>query len=172
MLGLGLRPGAVLSTMRRGHSSSARRGLKMGATELLAYAEDVFPQVRGQFSILNLTESSILVRMHVGEQHLRPGGIVNGPAMFTLADCTMYFLTLAHAGRVPLAVTTNCSIDFLRKPEPADMFARARLLKLGRTLCVGDALLFSDGAEDRPVARASLTYAIPQPQGLSEQSAD
>ena len=52
-------------------------------------------------------------------------------------------------------------MDFLRKPAATDMFARARLLKLGKTLCVGDALLFNEGAEDAPVARASLTYAIP-----------
>ena len=41
-----------------------------------------------------------------------------------------------------------------------DLIARARLLKLGRSLAVGDVLIFSEGAE-APVARASLTYSIP-----------
>jgi acyl-coenzyme A thioesterase PaaI-like protein len=62
---------------------------------------------------------------------------------------------------VALAVTTNCSIDFMRKPAAgADLLAEARLLKLGRTLAVGDVLIFSEGGED-PVARATLTYSIP-----------
>ena len=60
-----------------------------------------------------------------------------------------------------LAVTTNCAIDFMRKPHAGlDLLAEARVLKLGRTLAVGDVLLFSEGGPD-PVARASLTYAIP-----------
>ena len=54
----------------------------------------------------------------------------------------------------------NCSIDFLRKPLPGELRAEARVLKLGRSLSVGDVLVFSDG-HDGPVARASLTYSIP-----------
>ena len=40
------------------------------------------------------------------------------------------------------------------------MIAKCRLLKLGRTLAVGDVLMYSDGAED-PVARATMTYSLP-----------
>ena len=57
-------------------------------------------------------------------------------------------------------MTTNCSIDFLRKPAPGELRAKARVLKLGRSLSVGDVLVFSDG-HDGPVARAGLTYSIP-----------
>jgi acyl-coenzyme A thioesterase PaaI-like protein len=58
-------------------------------------------------------------------------------------------------------VTTNCSIDFMRKPVAnTDLIAKGRLLKLGKQLSVSDVLLFSEG-QDKPVARASLTYAIP-----------
>ena len=81
--------------------------------------------------------------------------------MFGLADVSAYLVTLAMIGPKALAVTTNCSIDFMRKPvADADLIARARLLKLGKRLSVTDVLLFSDG-NDQPVARASLTYAIP-----------
>jgi acyl-coenzyme A thioesterase PaaI-like protein len=62
---------------------------------------------------------------------------------------------------VALAVTTNCAIDFMRKPEAGrNLVARARLLKLGRVLAVGDVLIYSEGQE-APVARAGLTYSIP-----------
>jgi uncharacterized protein (TIGR00369 family) len=101
------------------------------------------------------------VRLPVAERHLRPGGTVSGPTMFALADVAIYLMILSRIGPVALAVTTNCAIDFLRKPPAGrDLVARARLLKLGRTLAVGDVLIHSDGA-DEPVARASLTYSIP-----------
>lgn len=81
--------------------------------------------------------------------------------MFGLADVAAYVVTLAHIGPKALAVTTNCSIDFMRKPEAGvPLIAKARLLKLGKQLSVTDVLLFSEGL-DAPVARASLTYAIP-----------
>ncbi|PZO63461.1 MAG: thioesterase, partial [Pelagerythrobacter marensis] len=97
----------------------------------------------------------------VAERHLRPGGTVSGPTMFELADLAMYAAVLAQVGRVPLAVTTGASIDFLRKPAAGrDLVAECRMLKLGRVLAVGDVLIRSEG-DEAPVARASLTYSIP-----------
>jgi uncharacterized protein (TIGR00369 family) len=81
--------------------------------------------------------------------------------MFALADVAVYLAILSRLGPVALAVTTNCSIDFMRKPKAGvDLLAQTRLLKLGRSLAVGDVLIRSEGMAD-PVARAGLTYAIP-----------
>ncbi|MGL4281424.1 MAG: PaaI family thioesterase [Albidovulum sp.] len=100
-------------------------------------------------------------RERVAERHLRPGGTVSGPTMFGLADVAVYLAILARIGPVALAVTTNGSIDFLRKPAAGvDLLGEARLLKLGRVLAVGDVLIRSEGMEE-PVARAGLTYSIP-----------
>ncbi|MDT4890425.1 hypothetical protein FQZ97_1272630 [compost metagenome] len=58
-------------------------------------------------------------------------------------------------------MTTNASIDFMRKPEAGrDLLAECRILKLGRILAVGEVLIRSEGAEE-PVARCSMTYSIP-----------
>jgi acyl-coenzyme A thioesterase PaaI-like protein len=65
---------------------------------------------------------------------------------------------------VALAVTTNLSINFLRKPPPADLRATARLLKLGSRLAVGDVHIAS-AAGGGLVAQASVTYALPPPSG-------
>jgi uncharacterized protein (TIGR00369 family) len=68
---------------------------------------------------------------------------------------------LSRLGPKALAVTTNCSLDFMRKPEAGvDVVAHAKLLKLGRSLAVGDVHMFSDGS-DKMVARSTMTYAIP-----------
>lgn len=133
----------------------------MDKAALEAFLKRDFMQVAEDFDIVAVTEVGLDVRMRVATRHLRPGGTVSGPSMFALADVAMYLAILSRIGPVALAVTTNCAIDFLRKPEAGrDLIAVARLLKLGRQLVVGDVLLYSDGRAE-PVARAGLTYAIP-----------
>ncbi|WP_425090252.1 PaaI family thioesterase [Tropicimonas sp. S265A] len=135
--------------------------LAMDAGALDAFLKAEFPQVGDDFDILEVTEDRLRVGLRVADRHLRPGGTVSGPTMFALADVGIYLAILSRIGPKALAVTTNCSIDFMRKPEAGrGMIAEARLLKLGRVLAVGDVLLFSEG-QDAPVARASLTYSIP-----------
>lgn len=138
--------------------------LQMTAVELASFLDAEFPQVTGDFAIEELGEMRIRTRLMVRERHLRPGGTVSGPSIFALADVSVYLAVLAMIGPQGLAVTTNCSIDFMRKPAAgADLIAECRLLKLGRVLAVGEVLIFSDGG-DAPVARASMTYSIP-PKG-------
>ena len=77
-----------------------------------------------------------------------------------LADFTLYAAILGSIGKVPLAVTTNFAINFLQRPEPGDLRAEARLLKLGRQLAVGEVFLFSVGHHE-PVAQVTGTYSLP-----------
>ena len=135
--------------------------LMMDSDALQAFLQDAFEQVAGEFAIDAVSESEITVRLMVQNKHLRPGGTVSGPSIFALADVSAYLATLSMIGPQALAVTTNCSIDFMRKPAAGvDLIAKARLLKLGKILSVTDVLVFSEGG-DAPVARASLTYSIP-----------
>ncbi len=132
----------------------------MTINELQKFLQQEFPQVADQLTIESVTGSSSRIRCRTMDANLRPGGTVAGPTLFMAADVAMYLVVLMAVGFKPLAVTTNCSIDFMRKPAKRDIIAEARLLKLGRRLTVGDVFLYSDGQSD-PVARASLTYAIP-----------
>ncbi|WP_254054629.1 PaaI family thioesterase [Roseovarius sp. EL26] len=133
----------------------------MNIEELNSFVDKEFPQVRGEFTIEDLGEMRIRTRMAVTERHLRPGGTVSGPSIFALADVSVYLVVLAMLGPKGLAVTTSSSMDFMRKPAAGqDLIAECRLLKLGRVLAVGEVLVFS-GNDDRPVARASMTYSIP-----------
>ncbi|MFV0513193.1 MAG: PaaI family thioesterase [Jhaorihella sp.] len=140
--------------------------LAMTATEVMDYMAAEFPQVRDEFAIDALSEDRLTMRLLVGDRHLRPGGTVSGPSMFALADCAVYAMVLARVGRKALAVTTSCSMDFMRKPAAGvDVIAECRLLKLGRALAVGDLLLYS-GGQGAPVARATMTYSIPPDTGV------
>lgn len=139
--------------------------IKIGAEEMAGYLDEVFPQVKGMFAIDEISEARVLMRLHEDERHLRPGGTVSGPAMFSLADVAAYVATMSRVGREALAVTTHCSIDFMRKPAAGvDLLAEARVLKMGKALSVTDVLLYSEGMAE-PVAHASLTYSIPPKRG-------
>ena len=135
--------------------------IMMDAGALTVFMKDVFKQVADEFAIDHVSETDLTTRLLVEDRHLRPGGTVSGPSIFALADVSAYLMTLARIGPKALAVTTNCSIDFMRKPEAGvNLVAKTRLLKLGKLLSVCDVMVFSEGM-DQPVARASLTYAIP-----------
>jgi uncharacterized protein (TIGR00369 family) len=137
----------------------------MDADAMNDFLAKVFPEVVDEFHVDAVSEEEVVLRLRVGPQHLRPGGTVSGPSMFGLADVTAYLVTLSRIGPRALAVTTNCSIDFMRKPAAGvDLLGKGRLLKLGKQLSVSDVLLYSEGME-APVARASLTYAIPPAGG-------
>lgn len=135
--------------------------MKMDIDALRAFLVRDFPQVATDFEFVEAAPPFVTLALIASDQHLRPGGTVSGPSMFGLADVTAYFCVLAALGPVALAVTTNCSIDFMRKPAPGRLLCRMELLKLGRALAVCEGRIFSEGHEDKPVARASLTYSIP-----------
>lgn len=120
-----------------------------------------FPQVADEFEVMSIAPRRLTMRLVPGAQHLRPGGTISGPTMFSLADCAVYLAIIAHVGEEALAVTTNASIDFMRKPAADQpLVAEVTLLKLGRRLVVGDAGIRNPGASDL-VARATLTYSRP-----------
>ena len=108
--------------------------LKMTKTDLQAFLVDHFPQVAQDFTVIEVTEATTKIRMHISDSNLRPGGTVSGPSMFTLADVSIYLAILAKIGPKALAVTTSCSIDFMRKPAAhADLIATESSHSVGNT---------------------------------------
>jgi uncharacterized protein (TIGR00369 family) len=112
------------------------------------------------FRVERLEPGSVTARMSYDTGHLRPGGTIAGPALMALADYTMYAVVLSLVGPVELAVTTNLTCNFLRRPQPADILSEGRILKLGKRLAVGEVTLFADGGAE-PVAHVTATYSIP-----------
>ena len=113
----------------------------MSAPEVLAYLDEVFPQIKANgdnITVVDVAPGTALVRLEADTKHLRPGGTVSGPT---------------------LAVTTNLNINFLMKPEPGPLDATATILKLGKRLVVTDIAISDSGGE--LVAHATATYSIP-----------
>ncbi len=135
--------------------------LTMDVAALMAFLASDFAEVADNFIVERADEAGLDLRLQVASRHLRPGGTVSGPTIFALADMAVYLAILSQIGPKALTVTTNASIDFLRKPAAGtDLIGTARILKLGRVLAVGDVLIYSQGMAE-PVARATLTYSIP-----------
>jgi len=127
--------------------------------EIEAFLAAEFPQ--SSFDLAEFCNESITIRQRVNDSDLRPGGTVSGPTMMALADYAIYVAVLREIGLVALAVTTSFNINFLRKPRAGkSIFANCHILKLGKTLAIGEVSIYSDGLED-PVAHAVGTYSIP-----------
>lgn len=133
---------------------------KVTQQELAQFLKQEFPQNKA--TIESVGHRMATVRHAVGEAELRPGGTVAGPVMMTVADVALYVAILGEIGIVPLTVTTSLNINFMRKPESDKaIIGVCRLLKLGKTLAVGEVTIYSEGVDD-PVAHAVGTYAIPR----------
>ena len=148
------------------HTPERRREPALTHNELERFLRNEFPQVFNAGSGLTIEEiwhGAARVRQAYREDFIRPGGTISGPTMMALADFAMYVAVLASIGPVPLAVTTNLSINFLRKPGAADLLAEAKLMKLGKRLAVGEVAIWSVGGVEL-VAHATSTYSIPSTQ--------
>ena len=136
----------------------------MSAEEIGKVLSAEFPQAFYPgcgLTIEKVEHGDVRVRRAYHEEHLRPGGTISGPTMMELADFSMYVAVFSAVGPQSLAVTTNLTINFLRKPAQADLIADARLMKIGKRLAVGEVIIRSAGA-DEPVAHVTSTYSLPQ----------
>ena len=131
--------------------------------EITAFLKTEFPQ--SKCSVDAVGDKSATIRHNIGEAELRPGGTVSGPVMMFVADVALYVAILGEIGIVPLTVTTSLNINFLRKPAANKaIIGKCKLIKVGRSLAIGEVSIYSEGSEDEDdmVAHAVGTYAIPR----------
>jgi uncharacterized protein (TIGR00369 family) len=135
----------------------------MTAGEVNELLKSVYPQLNDKFPFYETVDvfpGGCTVRLNADERHLRPGGTVSGPSLFTLADIGGYVCVLSHAGPDALSVTTNLNINFVRKAEAGPIDGHCRILKLGRALMVFEIDIVA-GPDGQTVAHATGTYSIP-----------
>jgi len=102
-----------------------------------------------------------LVRLPFSPAVLRPGGSHGGPSLMALADVAMYAAVLSLVGDDPRPLTTQLSIDFLRRPPNRDLLGRCRLLGADSMLAVGTVTVFPEGDESLVIGASTCTYALP-----------
>lgn len=131
-----------------GVNALLRRAFPQAAPESLAQVVEVAP---GRVHMITPYREAML----------RPGQLISGPNLMSLADSAAYALVLAHVGDELMAVTSQLNMSFLRGAKPGDLHAEAELLRLGRRIAVCDVRIWTE-APGRLAAQANVTYALPQ----------
>ncbi len=146
-------------------SNADPRSPALSLEAINALIDSTFPglSVHGRWiHIESVADRAASVRMSAVPSTIRPGGTISGPAMFTLADFSIYAALIATLGAPAVAsVTSNLNINFLMRPEPVDVIGRARILRLGKRLAFAEVELVSVAGPDI-IAHATGSYALPR----------
>jgi uncharacterized protein (TIGR00369 family) len=102
-----------------------------------------------------------VTRFAYDDSWTRPGSIVCGPVLMALADVAVYVAIFSRVGIVPMTVTNELKINFLRPAIGHDLVARARLHKIGRRIAYASVDLAEDRDPQRLVAQATASYVLP-----------
>ena len=94
----------------------------------------------------------------------RLGDIMCGQAMMAAADTAMVFAAISALGRFSDMVTVSQNTSFFRAAGGGDVMCDVHIVKHGRSLMFGEAVLYEDGKADRLVAQAAITYALSAPR--------
>ena len=134
---------------------------EVSVDEANAYLIANFEAVSTRSNVDIMADSRAVMSLVARPEHLRPGGYISGPTQMSIADSAAYMAVMTKLGIVPMAVTSNLSINFLRPCIGDAIIADARLIKLGRSLAVVEVDIKARGA-DKSASHAMVTYAIPQ----------
>jgi len=131
------------------------------AEDLQAFLKDEYGDAASVFQVDAVGDREATIRLSANASMMRPGNVVMGPMMMALADVAIYCALCVAVGPTLQAHTANLNISFLRKAQPGDVLAQARVLKVGRSLVYGEADMRSAAAsEDAMVAHATASFSL------------
>lgn len=134
---------------------------KVTIEEIDAFFRQNFHGDPAHYPKITLMEADrAIVRMVASQANLRPGGYISGPTQMGLADQAAYAAVFTRLGIVPMAVTSNLNINFLRPCIGSALTAEARIQKLGRTLAVMEVEIKATD-NDKVASHAIVTYSLP-----------
>ena len=102
--------------------------------EISKKLKDIFPQVADKYEIISLKSNYSEVKLLSNNKNLRPGNTISGPSMFELADLSFYIAIMASTDLGDKSVTTNVSINFIKKPLLSNLLAISSLSVLRKGL--------------------------------------
>ena len=129
--------------------------------EISKKLKDIFPQVADKYEIISLKSNYSEVKLLSNNKNLRPGNTISGPSMFELADLSFYIAIMASTDLGDKSVTTNVSINFIKKPLLSNLLGISQIKKMGKRLVFGDVDILSEDKK-QIYAQALFTYSIPR----------
>ena len=131
-------------------------------TDVQAFFEKELPFFSEfDFNIESVDETVGVARFVYDDKWTRPYQIINGGTLMALADVAVYLAIFGRLGIIPLAVTNELKMNFLRPAIGGDVLASAELIKVGRRVAYGSVDVFMDGEPERLVAHATSSYILP-----------
>lgn len=118
----------------------------------------------GNTQVEDLAQDWARCRWTYDETRTRPGGSVSGPTIMSIVDLAAWVAVFTRRGIVPMAVTWDLHVNFLRPAIGRDLLADVEQLKCGR-LAYSRVTVYHEDDPDRPVAHATVTYAVPSDDG-------
>jgi len=109
--------------------------------------------------VTSIGDTEVDLLMPFNEKLCRAGGIICGQSLMSLIDTTMVFVCFIGMGKYGDCATVSQHTTFMRPAMGADIIARGKLIKAGRTLVFGEVTL-SAVDDPKPVCTGQLTYAV------------
>ncbi len=127
------------------------------------FVANAFPlTVNSGYSCVELAPGTAVARLAFDAANVRPGDIVPGPAVFGVADVSLWYAIFTEIGIEPMAVTSDLTIHFLRPAIGSALLAWCTLTKVGKRLAHGEIRIWEeDDDPDRLIAFASEAYTLP-----------
>lgn len=116
------------------------------------------------FVFEQIESGRVSVRLPANPRIARTGGMICGQALMALADTMMVFAVASRVGGFVDMATVGQTASFFRAAAGGDLVCKARILKMGRTLAFGEAVMAMTDRPDDPVAQATMTYALAGPK--------
>jgi uncharacterized protein (TIGR00369 family) len=110
------------------------------------------------FRLTKLHNDGLTIECAVRDELLNGAGVIHGGVTATMADAVVGIALNRHFGGARKITTIELKISYFRPVARGKIFARAYLVRIGSTICVGRADLTD--ADKNPIATALVTYMI------------
>ena len=108
--------------------------------------------------IVRRHKDGVTIQCSMRDELRNSAGVMHGGVAAAMADAAVGISLASHFGGRRPCTTTELKINYLRPITAGKMLARAHLLKIGKTLCVGRVDLFDGGG--KLAAEAIVTYIL------------
>jgi uncharacterized protein (TIGR00369 family) len=106
-----------------------------------------------------IDDAGVRIRLPYTERIARPGGVVIGQALMSLADTVLVIAFCERMQRRATMATASLTTNFMRPVVRRDVIGEARALKLGRAVNFGEVMMYADGSPE-PVGHAVATFGV------------
>jgi uncharacterized protein (TIGR00369 family) len=140
---------------RKGHRLKQIRSAEMLMRKLNpAFLETVAKTINGcpYFTLISMEMKEMAygqcrIEVDVGEKHLQNFGIVHGGVYSSLADAAAFWAVYSQIDEALGMTTVEIKLNFLAPTSTGRLIAKGRSIKVGKTLCLGEALIEDKGGK-------------------------